>query len=125
MHVAGRRPQGSARVAAHPVEEDGCEAVGELVCAGIPPQPCVGPVHRGERNERGGAVVEVGAQLATLAAFAKERAEALFIAAALGDEEVTALAFEIPPFADEDGRDVELLCDDAEVTTERCANPLD
>ena len=55
----------------------------------------------------------------------KSAAEALLVAAALGDEELAALAFEIAPLADEDGRDVELLRDDAEVTAQRRANPLD
>ena len=78
-------------------------------------EPGVGPVHGREREQRGGAVVEVGAELAALAALAEERAEALLVAAALGDEGVAALALEVAPLADEDGRDVELLGDDAEV----------
>src|SRR5260370_41640497 len=82
------------RVAAHPVEQESGEPVGELVGAGVGAQPGVGPVHRGEREERCCAVVEIGAQLAALTAFAKERTEALLVATALRDEEVAALPLE-------------------------------
>jgi hypothetical protein len=120
-----RRKQLLTRVAAHPVEQEVREPVGELVRARVGAQPGVGPVRRRERDERGCAVVEIRAQLAPLAAFAKERAEALLVAAALGDEEVATLALEISPLADEDGGDVELLRDDAEMAAERRADPLD
>ena len=108
-----RAARNYAGVAAHPVEQQRREAVGELVRVGVGPQPGVGPVDGRERDERGRAVVEIGAQLASLAPFAEERAEALLVAAALGDEAVAALALEVAPLADEDGRDVELLRDDA------------
>jgi hypothetical protein len=123
--LRGARRKRSARVAAHPVEEERREPVGELVGAGIGPQPGVGPVDGREREERGRAVVEIGAQLAPLAAFAEERAEALLVPAALCDEAGAALAFEVAPLADEDGRNVELLRDDPQVAAERGPDPLD
>ena len=72
-------------------------------------KPGVGPVRGREEDERGHAHVEVGAQLALLDALAEERADALLVAAALGEELLAALAFEVAPLADEHGRDVELL----------------
>ncbi len=126
MPLAGHPPQAFlTRVAAHPVEQEVGEPVGELVRAGVCAQPGVGPVHRRERDERGYAVVEIGTQLAALAALAEERAEALLVATALGDEKIATLTLEIPPLADEDGGDVELLGDDAEMAAERRADPLD
>ena len=88
-------------------------------------QPGVGPVRRRQREQRRGRVVEVGAQLAELAALAEERAEPLLVAAALGDELLAPLALEVAPLAHEDGRDVELLGDDAQVRAQRGPDPLD
>jgi ring-1,2-phenylacetyl-CoA epoxidase subunit PaaA len=119
------RPQASARVPAHPVEQKRGETVRELVRAGVGPQPCVRPVHGRERNERSRAVVEIGTQLASFAALAEERADAFLVAAALREETVATLALEIAPLANEDGRHVELPGDDAQVAAQRCADPLD
>ena len=88
-------------------------------------EPRVRPVDGREREQRGGRVVEVGAQLAELAALAEERAEPLLVAAPLGDELLPPLALEVAPLAHEHRRDVELLGDDAEVRAQRGADPLD
>ena len=116
------RPGG---VPAHAVDEECGEPVGELICLRTGSQPRIRPVRRGEREERGCRVIEIGTQLAELAAFSEERAEPLLVAAALGDEAIAPLAFEVAPLAREDGGDIELLGDDAQVRTERCADPLD
>ena len=60
-------------------------------------------------------VVEIGAQLAELAALAEERPEALLVAPPLGEDLLAPLALEVAPLAREDRRDVELLGDDAEM----------
>ena len=69
-------------------------------------------------------LVEVGAQLALLAALAEERADALLVAAALGDELLAALVVEVPPLLHEDGRDLELVGHDAQVRAQREADLL-
>ena len=74
-------------------------------------------------SKRGGVIVEIGAELAELAALAEERAETLLIAAALGEELGGALAFEVAPLADEDRCDVELLRDDAQMRSQCEPNP--
>ena len=49
------------------------------------------PSSRPRRKERGDGLVEVGAQLAALAAFTEERAEQFFVPPPLGDELVPPL----------------------------------
>src|SRR5207253_8402475 len=88
-------------------------------------QPRVRPVRGREREERRGAVVQVGTQPAEPAALAEERAEALLVAAALAHDLVAALALEVAPLADENGRDVELLGHHAEVPAQREPDLLD
>src|SRR4029078_4492347 len=72
-------------VAAHTVEQERREAVGELVRFAAGTQPGIRPVRGREREQRRGRVVEIRAQLAELAALAEERAESPLIAAALRD----------------------------------------
>jgi hypothetical protein len=64
-------------------------------------------------------VVKVGAQLAPFAPLAEKSPEALLVPPPLGEELLGTLAVEVAPFADEDGGDVELLRDDAQVRAER------
>ena len=103
------------RVTSHPVDEQPVETVGELVGVGPGTEPGVGPVRRRERKERGRRVVEVGAELAELAPLTEEGAEPLLVAAPLGDDLLAPFALEVAPFADEDGRDVELVGHDPQV----------
>src|SRR5438876_5694305 len=100
-------------IAAHPVEQEVVEAVGQLIGIALGPQPGVRPVRGGERKQRRGAIVEIRTQRTELAAFAKECAEALLVAPAFREELLAALPLEIAPFADEDRRDVQLLRDDS------------
>ena len=106
------------------VEQRRVEPVGELVGARAGAEPGVGPVGCREEEQRRRCDVEVGAELALLEARAEELADALLVAAPLGQEAVAAVALEVPPFAHEDGRDVELLPDDGEVRPQREADPL-
>jgi len=55
--------------------------------------------------------------------FAEERAEALLVAPPLGEELVRALALEVPPLTDEDGRDVQLLRDNAQMRPQSQPDP--
>src|SRR5919108_783652 len=110
---------GGRRVPAESVEQEREEAVGEPVGVGARVQPRVGPVRRREKEERGGGFVEVGSQLAELAALTEKLADALLVAAPLGDDLVAPLALEVLPLLHEHGRDVELLGDDAKVGAER------
>src|SRR5205823_2441660 len=99
-----RTPVGTrsaTRVAAHAVEQKRGETVGERVGVGVRAQPGIGPVRRREREQRGRSVIEIGAQLTELASLPKQRAEALFVPAALGDELLAVLAFEIAPLPHE------------------------
>ena len=109
-----------------PQASEGCispiktvETVRELVRVATRLEPRVGPVRRREREQRGGRVVEIGAQLAALPALAEERPDPLLVASPLAEDLVPALADEVAPLAHEDRRDVELLGDDAQVTPER------
>ena len=102
-------------VAAHPVDEQREEAVGELVCVAAGPQPGIGPVHRRQEQTRRRADVEIRAQLTEVAALAEQLADALLVAPALRDELVQPRPLEVAPFLDEDSRDVELLGNDAQV----------
>ena len=108
-----------------PSSELGGEAVGELVRVRAGAEPCVGPVGGREREESGGAVVEVGAQLADLSAFPEERTDPLLVPPALGDELLAPLALEVAPFPDEDRGDVELLRNDPQVRTKRGADAVE
>ena len=74
------------RVAAHAVHEQLEEAVGEVVRVAARLEPRVRPVRGREEDEGGHGHVQVGAELALLDAFAEERADALLVAAALGEE---------------------------------------
>src|SRR5205814_6727950 len=89
------KPLAGRGVAAHAVEQERGEAVRELVRLRAGPEPGVGPVRGGEREQRRGRVVEIGPQLAELAPLAVERAEAVLAAAALGDERVPPLPLEL------------------------------
>ena len=64
-------------------------------------------------------IVEIRAEGTDLPALAEERAEALLVTPALAQELLRPLALEVAPFANEDRRDVELLCDDTKVGAER------
>src|SRR5581483_7955587 len=75
--------------------------------------------------ERGGAVVDVGAELAAFSALGEEGTESLLVPPALGDELLPALALEVAPLANEHGGDVELLGDDAQVRPQRRPDPVD
>src|SRR3954469_5845580 len=107
------------RVTAHAVQQRFVEPVGKRVRVGLRRDPRVRPVRRRERQQRRGAVVEVGAELAELTPVAKERAEPFLVAAALGEKLLAALALEVAPLANEDRCDVELLRDHAQVCPER------
>src|SRR5579872_2912003 len=116
------RPRG---VAAHAVEQQRGEAVGELVRLRAGADPGGRPVRGGEHEERGRAVVEVGAELAVLAALAEEGPDPLLIAAALGDERIPPLALEVAPLAHEDGRHVVLRGDHAQMGAEHRLDPVE
>src|SRR3954447_15374195 len=88
------------RVAAHAVDEERVEAVGELDRVASRAQPRIRPVGGREEQQRGARVVQVRAQLAELSALAKQRTHALLVAPALADDLVAALALEIAPLAD-------------------------
>ncbi len=68
---SGRTAHVRCRVAAHAVDQQRVEAVRELVRVAPRLQPRVRPVRRREREQRGGRVVEVGAQLTQLAPLAR------------------------------------------------------
>ena len=106
-------------VAAHAVEQEGVEAVGKLIGIRPRPKPGVGPVRRRQGEQRRGRVVEIRPQPAELAPFAEERAEAVLVAPALGEELVAPFALEVAPLANEDRRDLELLGDDPQVRAQR------
>src|SRR5215210_9510066 len=93
-------------VAAHAVEQQAVETVGELVGVALRRQPRIGPVQSREDEQRRRRVVEVGSELAELASLAEERAEALLVAPAFDENLLPPLALEVPPLADEDRRDV-------------------
>ncbi len=95
------------------------EAICEVVRVAPGLEPGVRPVRRREQEQRRRAGVEVGAQTARLDTLAEERAPALLVPAPLGDDLVAVLALEVAPLAREDGRDVELLGDDAKMTAQR------
>src|SRR5262245_57025071 len=105
-------------IAAHAVDQEREEAVGEHT--GVAPglEPGVGPVGGREEEECGSCLVEIGAQLAEIAALAEELADPFLVPPALGDELFPAGTFEVPPLLDEDGGDVELLGHDPEVTAQ-------
>src|SRR5207302_5827267 len=87
-------------------------------------QPGVGPVRRRQREQRGRCVVEIRPQVAELAALAEERAESLLVTATLRDELLAPLAVEVAPLSHEDGRDIELLGNDAKMGTQRGLDPI-
>src|SRR6266542_5700977 len=97
--------RGGRRVSAHPVDEQLVEAVGKLVGVTARLEPCVGPVRRGEREQGGRRIVEVGAQLAEIPALPEEGANPLLVAPPLAEDLVAALALEVAPLLDEHGRD--------------------
>ena len=101
------------------------EAIGELVGVATRLEPGVRPVRRREDEQRRRARVEVGAEVARLDALAEERAPALLVAPALGDDLVAMLALEVTPLPGEHRRDVELLGDDAEMTAQRRSHAFD
>jgi hypothetical protein len=111
------------RIPAHAVNEDAEEAIRQLVGVGAGGQPRVRPVGRREDEEGGGVVVQIRAKLSALAPLAEECAEALLVAAALGEELVGPLTLEVAPLADEDRGNIELLGDDAQVGAEREPDP--
>ena len=115
----------AGRVAAHPVQQQRREAVHDVVGLRARAQPGVGPVHSRERKPGGSRVVEIGAKLAPLTAFAEECAKPLLVAAAFGHEGLAAALPRGTPLAREDRRDVELLGDHSEMPAQRGADPLD
>src|SRR5687768_1387510 len=85
ISLNGRRETlGGCGVAAHAVDEQPEEAVGELLRVPTLLEPGVRPVGGREEEQCGRALVEIGAQLALLAALAEERSDPLFVAPALG-----------------------------------------
>ena len=94
-HDVGRSLRSGSRVAAHTVEQEGVETVGKLIGIGLRPQPGVGPVRRRQGEQRRGGIVEIRPQPAELAPFAEERAEAILVATALGEELLAPFALEV------------------------------
>src|SRR5919197_6243743 len=113
------------RVAADPVQENLVEAVRELLGVASRLEPRVGPVRRREREQRGGRVVEVAAQLAELAALAEERAHPLLVPPPLAQDLLAPRPFEVAPLLHEDRRDVQLVGHDAQVRPQRKPDLLD
>src|SRR5919197_4280460 len=89
------------RVAAHPVDQDSVEAVGERIRIGPRLQPRIGPVGRRQEEESSRVLVEVGTKFALLATLAEELSDALLVAPSLGDDLLAAPAFEVLPLLDE------------------------
>src|SRR3954463_1968423 len=85
------------RVAAHAVQQQLVEPVCKFVGFSPRPQPRVGPVRRGEREQGRGRIVQVATQLAELPALPKERANPLLVAAALLENLFPPLAVEVAP----------------------------
>src|SRR5438093_7840453 len=108
-----------SRIAAHPVDEQREEAVGELVRvpAGLEPRVC--PVRGREQDEGGDVLVQVGTELRQLPPLAEQLSDPFLVTAALGDELLAPVALEVAPLLNEDGGDVELLGDDPEVAAQR------
>src|SRR6478609_6933774 len=79
-------PLRGSRVAAHPVDEQREEAVGDLVRVATGLEPGVCPVRRRQQEQRRGSLVQIGAELAELAALAEELADPLFVPPPLGDD---------------------------------------
>src|SRR5438034_10565487 len=104
------------------IDEEGVEAVGELVRRTPRLQPRVRPVHGRKGQEGGGRLVQIGPELSEVAALAEEGAEALLVAPALADDLLAPVALEVAPLAHEDRRDVELLRDDAQVAAQRATD---
>src|SRR3954447_3689600 len=73
-------------VTAHAVNQQCIEAVCQLI--GVPArlEPRVGPVGCGERQQRRGRVVQIGPELAELAALGEERAHAVLVPPPLGED---------------------------------------
>src|SRR6185436_11876734 len=92
LTAAAGRGSARCRVPADPVQQKREEPIGEDVRVAAGMEPRVGPVRGREEEQDGGAVVEVGAQLAELAAFAEEVAHALLVAAPLGDKRIATVA---------------------------------
>src|SRR5215211_64290 len=123
-HPSPWRPLSRRRVAAHAVEEEREEAVGERVGICVGRQPRVRPVRRRQHEQGRRAVVQIRAESAGVPALAEQPAYPLFVAAALRQELERALALEVAPLAGEYGRDVQLLGHHPQVGAEREPDPL-
>src|SRR5207248_462668 len=79
-------------VAAHAVDQQGEEAVGERIRVAARLQPGIGPVGRGQEEQGSRGHVQVRPQLRELDSFLEQAADPLLVAPAGGDELLPPLA---------------------------------
>src|SRR5262249_47972645 len=103
---------GGRGVAAHAVDEDREEPVGERLRVRVGADPRVGPVRGREDEQHRRLDVEIGPERAALGRLAAQVVPALLVAAALGAEAGPLRLLEEAPLAREDRRRVHLGRDD-------------